>query len=131
MSMQDPISDMITRIRNAGERRHPEVLIPASKHKQDILNVLQEEGYINGSKAESHEDKPFIRVGLKYHDGAHVISKIKRVSRPSIRRYADKDSVPRVLHGLGCAVVTTSKGVMSDRKARELGVGGEVICTVE
>ncbi len=131
MSMQDPISDMFTRIRNAGERRHPNVLVPASKHKKAILQVLQDEGYIENVKDELHEDKPFVRVELKYFNGKPVIAKLKRESKPALRRYMGKSEMPRILGGLGCLIVSTSKGVMTDKQARELGVGGEIIGSVE
>jgi small subunit ribosomal protein S8 len=105
--------------------------VPASKHKKAILQVLLEEGFINGVQDEQLENKPFIRVQLKYFNGKPVIAKLKRESKPALRRYAGKDGMPRVLGGLGCLIVSTSKGVMTDKKARELGVGGEVIGSVE
>jgi small subunit ribosomal protein S8 len=129
--MQDPISDMFTRIRNAGQRSHVDVLVPASRHKKAILQVLLEEGYIAGVKEEERENKPHVRVELKYFDGKPVIAKLKRESKPALRRYVGKDDMPRVLGGLGCLIVSTSKGVMTDKKARELGVGGEIIGSVE
>lgn len=131
MSMQDPISDMFTRIRNAGLRSHPDVLVPASKHKKAILQVLMDEGFIENMKDEEQERKPFMRVQLKYFNGKPVIAKIKRGSKPSLRRYSGKDDMPRVLGGLGCVIVSTSKGVMTDKQARELGIGGEIIGSVE
>lgn len=129
--MQDPISDMLTRIRNAGIRRHADVLVPASKHKADILRVLKEQGYIEGYANDEKEGKPFFRVALKYFNGKSVISTIKRESSPSLRRYSGVDALPRVLGGLGCLIVTTSKGVMTDQQARKQSVGGEIICSVE
>jgi small subunit ribosomal protein S8 len=130
MNIQDPISDMLTRIRNAGQRKHFDVLVPASKHKKDILSVLQTEGYIKEVKDESTEKGPHFRVTLKYHNGAHVITRLDRGSKPSLRRYAGKTEMPTVMSGLGCVIMTTSKGVMTDHQARKLGVGGEIICMV-
>lgn len=130
MNIQDPISDMLTRIRNAGQRKHADVLIPASKHKKQILNVLQNEGYIKDISDESTDKGPHFRVTLKYHNGAHVIVRLTRGSKPSLRRYAGKSDMPKVMSGLGCVIMTTSKGVMTDHQARELGVGGEVICMI-
>lgn len=130
MNIQDPIADMLTRIRNAGQRKHFDVLIPASKHKRDILNVFHQEGYIGDMTDETSEKGPQIRVRLKYHNNAHVISKLDRGSKPSLRRYAGKSGMPQVMSGLGCLVVTTSKGVMTDYQARKLGIGGEIICMI-
>lgn len=130
MNIQDPIADMLTRIRNAGQRKHPSAMIPASKHKREILQVLQQEGYIGDVSEESTDKGPHFRVSLKYHNGAHVISQLDRGSKPSLRRYAGKDKLPKVLSGLGCVIVTTSKGVMTDHQARKQGVGGEIICMI-
>lgn len=130
MNIQDPIADMLTRIRNAGQRKHAHVMIPASKHKRDILNVLQREGYISDITDENTENGPHFRVTLKYYNGQHVIAMLNRGSKPSLRRYAGKAKMPKVLSGLGCVVMTTSKGVMTDNQARKLGVGGEIICMV-
>lgn len=130
MNIQDPISDMLTRIRNAGQRKHSHVLIRASKHVRDILNVLNKEGYIGTISDEPTDNGPHFRVELKYHNGAPVISMLDRASKPSLRRYAGKSDIPSVLSGLGCVVVTTSKGVMTDHQARELGIGGELICMI-
>lgn len=130
MSMQDPISDMLTRIRNAQAVRKAEVLIPFSKVKLAIAQVLKEEGYVLDCTRAEVEAKPFLKVMLKYHNGKAVIDNINRVSRPSLRKYVEKDELPRVKDGLGIAIITTSKGVMTDAAARRQGLGGEVICVV-
>ena len=127
--MQDPIADLLTRIRNAQLAGHESVLIPHSKLKCEIVRVLKEEGYIETYKV-SDEVKPLIEVTLKYSKGVPVIEKLKRVSRPGLRIYKDSDNVPTVNGGLGVAIVSTNKGVMTDRLARKEGIGGEVICTV-
>ena len=129
MTMQDPIADLLTRIRNAQLAGHESVLIPHSKLKCEILRVLKEEGYIETYRV-SDEVKPLIEVTLKYSKGVPVIEKLKRVSRPGLRIYKDSDNVPTVNGGLGVAIVSTNKGVMTDRLARKEGIGGEVICTV-
>ncbi|MEE4360693.1 MAG: 30S ribosomal protein S8 [Pseudomonadales bacterium] len=129
MSMQDPISDMLTRIRNAQSRKKVSVTMPASKAKSAICAVLKDEGYI-GEYAVSEGAKPELTVQLKYHEGAPVIEEIKRVSRPGLRTYRPCDALPAVRGGLGVAIVSTSRGVMTDRAARAAGVGGEVLCTV-
>lgn len=130
MSMQDPIADMLTRIRNAQMAGKAEVVIPASKLKSSISNVLQEEGYIAGFRTEDVDGKPHLIVDLKYYQGKPVIVELDRVSRPGLRAYAGKEELPKVRGGLGVAIVSTSKGVMTDRAARAAGVGGEVLCTV-
>ena len=127
--MQDPIADLLTRIRNAQLAGHESVDIPYSKLKTEVVRVLQEEGYIEGFSI-SEEIKSQINVSLKYADGEPVIERIKRVSRPGLRIYKDSMSVPLVDGGLGVAIVSTNKGVMTDRSARKEGVGGEVLCTV-
>ena len=127
--MQDPIADLLTRIRNAQLAGHESVVIPHSKLKGEVIRVLKEEGYIEAYQV-SDDAKPFIEVTLKYLKGVPVIEKIKRVSRPGLRIYKDSDNVPSVNGGLGVAIVSTNKGVMTDRLARREGVGGEVICTV-
>ena len=129
MTMQDPIADLLTRIRNAQLAGHESVLIPHSKLKCEIVRVLKEEGYIETYRV-SDEVKPLIEVTLKYSKGVPVIEKLKRVSRPGLRIYKDSDNVPTVNGGLGIAIVSTNKGVMTDRLARKEGIGGEVICTV-
>ena len=130
MNMQDPISDMLTRIRNAGQRNHFDVLVPASKHKREILNVLLTEGYVGDISDETTDKGPQMRVKLKYYNGKHVISKLDRGSKPSLRRYAGKANMPTVMSGLGCVIMSTSKGVMTGLQATQLGVGGEIICMV-
>ncbi|TVS18404.1 MAG: 30S ribosomal protein S8 [Gammaproteobacteria bacterium] len=129
MSMQDPVSDMLTRIRNAQARNKAMVSMPASKLKVAIAEVLQQEGYVEGFNVDG-EAKPTLTVNLKYFEGQPVIEEIKRVSRPGLRIYRDQTSLPSVRGGLGVAIVSTNKGVMTDRAARAAGVGGEVLCTV-
>ena len=129
MSMQDPIADMLTRIRNAHHRSKPEVTMPASKLKASIAKVLLDEGYIGGF-AVSEEVKPSLTVDLKYFEGKPVIEEITRISKPSLRLYLGSDDLPKVRSGLGVAIVSTSNGVMTDRAARSAGIGGEVLCTV-
>ncbi|MCH9769866.1 MAG: 30S ribosomal protein S8 [Gammaproteobacteria bacterium] len=130
MSMQDPISDMLTRIRNAQAVKKIEVRMPASTLKTALAQVLQDEGYIIGYKTEAEGVKTSLVIDLKYYQEAPVIENIKRVSRPGLRVYKAKDELPTVKGGLGVAVISTSKGVMSDRKARHQGLGGEVLCYV-
>lgn len=129
MSMQDPLSDMLTRIRNAQMVGKPTVLIPQSKLKVSVARVLKEEGYIVDFST-SEDAKPQIEIELKYFEGKPVIAELDRISRPGLRSYAGKDGIPSVRGGLGIAIVSTSKGVMTDRAARAAGVGGEVLCTV-
>ncbi|MDF1831716.1 MAG: 30S ribosomal protein S8 [Porticoccaceae bacterium] len=129
MSMQDPLSDMLTRIRNAHSRAKVSVKMPSSKLKIAVANVLKTEGYIAGySVAEG--SKAELSIELKYFEGRPVIEEIDRFSRPGLRRYASATDLPNVRAGLGIAIISTSKGVMTDRAARESGVGGEVLCTV-
>ena len=130
MSMSDPIADMLTRIRNAQATEKVSVFVPASKVKRAIAQVLKDEGYIEDFAVRSTEGKSVIEIGLKYYAGKPVIEKLERVSRPGLRIYKGRDDIPRVMNGLGVAIVSTSKGVMTDRKARGLGVGGEVLCIV-
>jgi small subunit ribosomal protein S8 len=130
MSMNDPISDMLTRIRNAQQAEKQSVSMPSSKLKAAIANVLKDEGYIDGYTVRGDTAKPELEVSLKYYAGQPVIEKIERVSRPGLRIYRSSDDIPRVMNGLGVAIVSTSKGVMTDRKARGLGIGGEVLCIV-
>ena len=130
MSMQDPISDMLTRIRNAQAVRKAEVQLPFSNLKLAIAKVLKDEGYILDCVRTEVEGKASLKLALKYHNGKAVIDKIDRVSRPSLRKYVEKDELPRVKDGLGIAIITTSKGVMTDATARRQGLGGEVICVV-
>jgi small subunit ribosomal protein S8 len=130
MSMSDPIADMLTRIRNAQATEKQSVVIPASKVKQAIAQVLKDEGYIEDFAVRSNDGKATIEIGLKYYAGKPVIEKIERVSRPGLRIYKGRDDIPRVMNGLGVAIVSTSRGVMTDRRARETGVGAEVLCVV-
>ena len=130
MSMQDPIADMLSRIRNAQARAKPSVKMPSSTKKVAIARVLRDEGYVAGFKVTAEDGKPVLEVTLKYFEGKAVIAEIDRESRSSLRRYAGKDELPKVRGGLGIAIVSTSKGVMTDRAARAAGVGGEVLCTV-
>jgi small subunit ribosomal protein S8 len=129
MSMQDPIADMLTRIRNGQSAGKKVVSMPSSKLKVSIAQVLKTEGYIADLK-KSGDTKPELSIELKYHQGKPVIDMIKRVSRPGLRIYKKSDELPRVLDGLGVAIVSTSKGVMTDRAARKQGHGGEVLCLV-
>lgn len=130
MSMQDPIADMLTRIRNGQMASKTSVSMPSSKLKVAIANVLADEGYIEGSSVEEDGVKRTLTIDLKYYEGRPVIEEIQRASRPSLRFYAGKDGLPSVRGGLGVSIVSTSKGVMSDRAARQAGIGGEVLCTV-
>ncbi|MDX1733507.1 MAG: 30S ribosomal protein S8 [Halioglobus sp.] len=130
MSMQDPLSDMLTRIRNAQMAGKTRVEMPGSKLKAAVSKVLKEEGYIADFAATQENGKPRLAIDLKYFDGKPVIAEIDRVSRPGLRRYSGKDGLPSVRAGLGVAIISTSKGVMTDRAARAAGVGGEVLCTV-
>lgn len=129
MTMQDPISDLLTRMRNAQMAGHSEVQVPNSSIKRSVLKVLEDEGYINGWSA-TDELKSQLNIELRYHNGVPVMEEIKRVSRPGLRIYKECNDLPQVRGGLGIAVVSTNKGVMTDKKARAQGVGGEVICTV-
>ncbi|HCD28696.1 MAG TPA: 30S ribosomal protein S8 [Gammaproteobacteria bacterium] len=129
MTMQDPIADLLTRVRNAQMAGHVSVSISNSKVKRAILDVLLEEGYILGYEV-SEGSKSEITVSLKYHNGAPVIEEIKRVSRPGLRIYKETNDIPKVRNGLGIAIVSTNKGVMTDSAAQAQGVGGEVLCTV-
>jgi small subunit ribosomal protein S8 len=130
MSMSDPIADMLTRIRNAQATEKVSVAIPASKVKTAIAKVLKDEGYIEDFANRNVDGKDVLEIGLKYYAGKPVIEKIERVSRPGLRIYKGRDDIPRVMNGLGVAIVSTSRGVMTDRKARASGVGGEVLCIV-
>ncbi|RLA53004.1 MAG: 30S ribosomal protein S8 [Gammaproteobacteria bacterium] len=130
MSMQDPMSDMLTRIRNAQMAGKTGVEMPGSKLKAAVAQVLQDEGYITGFTASNEEGKPRLAIELKYYEGKPVIAEIDRISRPGLRRYKGKGALPSVREGLGVAIISTSRGVMTDRAARAAGVGGEVLCTV-
>ena len=129
MSMQDPIADMLTRIRNAQLVGKTEVTMPSSGLKASVAKVLEEEGYV-GKQSLSGDVKPQLTIELKYFEDKPVIAEISRVSRPGLRSYSGKDGLPSVRSGLGVAVISTSKGVMTDRAARAAGIGGEVLCTV-
>ena len=130
MTMTDPISDMLTRIRNGQKARKVSVSMPASKAKEAVAKVLQDEGYITGYSVAGDGAEKELSVELKYFEGTPVIESIKRASRPGLRIYRGKEDLPQVLGGLGVAIVSTSAGVMSDREAREKGIGGEVLCIV-
>lgn len=130
MSMSDPIADMLTRIRNAQLSEKTSVLMPASKLKAAIAQVLKDEGYVEDFAVHDAEGKPVLDISLKYYAGRPVIERIERVSRPGLRIYKASNKLPNVMNGLGVAIVSTSKGVMTERKARASGVGGEVLCIV-
>jgi small subunit ribosomal protein S8 len=131
MILTDPIADMLTRIRNAITAKHAEVVIPASNEKMSILNILVEEGYISEVKLQENGNIKNIVVSLKYDDnGDSVIQGLRRISKPGLRVYAEKDKLPKVINGLGVALISTNKGILTDKKARSLGVGGEVLAFV-
>ena len=130
MSMSDPIADMLTRIRNAQRVEKASVTMPSSKLKVAIAQVLKDEGYIDSFSVRTEGAKSELDIALKYYAGRPVIERIERVSRPGLRIYKGRDAIPQVMNGLGVAIVTTPKGVMTDRKARANGVGGEVLCYV-
>ena len=130
MSMSDPIADMLTRIRNAQMVQKVSVVMPASKLKTAIAEVLKAEGYIDNFAIRGEATKPQLEIALKYYAGKPVIEHIERVSRPGLRVYKGRHEIPNVKNGLGVAIVTTPKGVMTDRKARQAGIGGEVLCYV-
>lgn len=128
--MTDPIADMLTRIRNGQTANKVDVTMPASRVKSAIARVLKDEGYIADYQAVEEDGKAYMVVTLKYYEGKPVIEKIQRASRPGLRVYKGKDEIPRVQNGLGVAIISTSKGVMSDRQARAAGEGGEILCVV-
>jgi len=130
MSMSDPIADMLTRIRNAQQTNKLSVSMPASKLKGAIANVLKDEGYIEDFAVLPNDGKPLLNISLKYYAGRPVIEKIERVSKPGLRIYKGSENLPKVMNGLGVTIVSTSKGVMTDHKARAAGIGGEVLCVV-
>jgi len=130
MSMSDPIADMLTRIRNGQKARMVSVSMPSSKAKEAVAKVLKEEGYITNFSTDGAGAEKSLSVELKYFEGVPVIERIQRASRPGLRIYRGKEELPKVLGGLGVAIVSTSAGVMSDRQAREKGIGGEVLCIV-
>jgi len=129
MTMQDPVADMLTRVRNAQQAHHPDVSMPSSKLKVAICEVLKQEGYIEDFNVDGAA-KPTLNVSLRYYHGKPVIEEIKRMSRPGLRSYKGSDGLPRVRGGFGVSIVSTNKGLMTDREARAQGVGGEVLCTV-
>lgn len=130
MSMTDPIADLLTRIRNGQSARKSEVSLDSSKLKTAIVRVLKEEGYVADYRVEAEGQKPKLTIGLKYYEGRPVIDRLERVSRPGLRIYRSKDELPKVLGGMGTVIVSTPKGVMTDRQARSIGQGGEVLCIV-
>ena len=131
MSMTDPVADMLTRIRNANIAGHKTVDVPASKIKKNIAEILLKEGYINGFEVEEKEPQAVLHIEMKYGPNKEkVITGIKRISKPGLKVYAKKDELPKVLGGLGIAIISTSNGLITDKEARKLGVGGEVICYV-
>lgn len=130
MSMQDPVADMLTRIRNGQARTKAAVEMPYSKVKEAIAKVLVEEGYLVGVEVTGEGALKTLKVALKYYDGKAVIDEIKRISRPGLRIYSSKEELPKVKGGLGVAIVSTCKGIMTGQRARELGIGGEVMCSV-
>ena len=131
MQISDVIADMLTRIRNANDAKHETVDVPASKMKKAIADILVEEGYISGYQIIEDGKQGIIRITLKYGRGKQkIIQGLRRVSKPGLRQYVDTNSIPRVLNGLGIAIISTSKGIITDKEAKELGVGGEVICYV-
>lgn len=129
--MTDPIADLLTRIRNGLHASKVDVSMRTSKQKQAIAQVLKDEGFINGFSVEEDEGKLNLKIDLKYFEGKPVIEKIKRISRPGLRIYKGSDELPKVMGGLGIAIISTSHGLMSDRAARKAGHGGEVLCTVQ
>jgi small subunit ribosomal protein S8 len=130
MSMSDPIADMLTRIRNAQAVEKSSVNMPSSKLKVAIASVLKDEGYIENYAVRGDAARPELEIELKYYAGRPVIERIERVSRPGLRVYKGRHDIPNVMNGLGVAIITTPKGVMTDRKARQAGIGGEVLCYV-
>ncbi|MBN2646462.1 MAG: 30S ribosomal protein S8 [Thiotrichales bacterium] len=130
MSMSDPIADMLTRIRNGQLAGHASVVMPSSKVKAAVAKVLTDEGYVASFSVSENGGKPELSIDLKYFEGKPVIEMVKRVSRPGLRVYKNKDELPKVIGGLGIAVISTSKGIMTDHQARSAGIGGEVVCYV-
>ncbi len=131
MTMQDPLADMLTRVRNAQQAKIEEVSIPSSRTKVAIAGVLKDEGFVEDFRVEEDEaGKPALKVTLKYFEGRPVIEEIKRLSRPGLRQYKSKDDIPQIRGGLGIIILSTDKGLMTDRSARAAGVGGELICSV-
>ena len=129
MSMQDPIADLFSRINNAQARGKASVVIPSSKKKIGLVTLLKEKGYLDSFNV-SDSAKPEIEIKLKYFEGAPVIKELKRISKPGLRQYSDKTEIPEINGGLGIAIVSTNKGLMTDQEAKEAGLGGELICSV-
>lgn len=129
--MSDPVSDMLTIMRNGAQRSKPSVELHSSKFKESIAKVLKEEGYIRDYRTNSVDSKRTMIIDLKYHNGAPAFNTLRRVSKPSLRVFKSKDELPKVQGGLGVAIISTSQGVISDKAARKLGQGGEIICTVD
>ncbi|MCY6354707.1 30S ribosomal protein S8 [Clostridium sp. ZS2-4] len=130
MVMTDPIADMLTRIRNANIVRHQVVEVPSSNIKKSIANILFQEGYVKNVEEYADGAVPMLRLSLKYNQKERIITGLKRISKPGLRVYCKKDNIPKVLNGLGVALISTSKGIVVDREARKLGLGGEVICYI-
>jgi small subunit ribosomal protein S8 len=130
MSMTDPVADLLTRIRNGQSARKPSITMASSKLKASILKVLKDEGYISDFNVDPSDGKPQLTVDLKYYEGRPVIDRLERVSRPGLRIYRGKDEMPKVLGGMGTVIISTPRGVMTDKAARAIGQGGEVICIV-
>ncbi len=131
MTMTDPIADMLTRLRNANTAKHENVDVPASNIKKEIARILLEEGFIKGYDVIEDGKQGLIRLQLKYgRTGERVIKGLKRISKPGLRVYADRENLPKVLNGIGISIISTSKGILTDKQARELGIGGEVICYI-
>jgi len=128
--MTDPIADMLTRIRNAQKAEKFSVSMPMSKMKKAIASVLKEEGYVDGFEDDTVDGKPALTITLRYFEGAGVISNVKRISKPGLRVYKAADELPSVNGGLGTAIISTNKGILTDRAARKAGVGGEILCTI-
>ena len=131
MSNQDPIADMLSRIKNAQARMRREVAMPSSKLKVAIVEVLKQEGYVSAFRVEEDGSRKKLTIELKYFEGKPVIDRLERVSGPGLRRYRPADRLPKILNGLGTAIISTPKGILTDRGAREQGVGGEILCIVE
>ena len=130
MSMQDPIADMLTRIRNGLEREKRSVSMPASRLKAAISQTLKEEGYISDFNISDNDGKPTLNIELKYFEGKPVRDRLERVSKPGLRKYCTRDDLPKILGGYGAAIVSTSSGVMTDKSARDQGLGGEILCYI-
>ena len=129
MSMQDPIADLFSRLNNAQARQKTSVVVPSSKFKISLMTLLQNKGYIESFNV-TDNDKPEIEIKLRYFEGAPVIKELKRISKPGLRQYAGKEEMPEINGGLGMAIVSTNKGLMTDKEAKEAGLGGEIICSI-